>query len=448
MKFLGVLFLVVLCCLSMQQAKAESLLCAKLEQDSTYKDDNSYRQLIEGKDGWVFRTKTDFMNEFPANSAARDRLYRLNEAFERQGIELVLALIPTRGMMHEALIEYPDFDKEKAVQSYQTLGKMMEEDGFTVAMMDDFSAGQKFYYKRDHHWKADGARALAKQVGEKIKALPLYKEIEKKSFHTQEDGTYKQKGTFSKFANKICESSIPPEIVPDYKTFVDQGDGKETDLFGEEETPAEIILLGTSNSTQSASRSNFDGFLREYIGADVENKAVSGGGVDTAMLAWLASDEYRNKKPKIVIWEIPVYTNYRHPRFYTQMIPSVYGSCTGKSLFEKKINISEKEFAVFKAEIDKAEITKQGHYLVLSFPTYKWKKFWIEVKDKNGKEDKFRFKRSKVYEGENLFFYEFDQSNSNSIDTVKIILPKDAEGVVMAQICSYPTNNPIEKLED
>ncbi len=413
-------------------------LCAKLNDDKFYENNESYKKLLLGKDGWIFRTKTDFFYNLRSDPTTVGRIARLNKAYEHQGIKLVISLIPTRGMLHDEYINYPEFEKGRAVKAYQDLAKALKAQGITIGEIESFSAGQKFYYKRDHHWDSNGAKMMAQNIAKKIKALPVYSSLEKKEYYTQAEGTYDQYGTFSKYTDKICGGETPPERVPDYKTFL-KDSGGEDDLFGDDIKP-EIVLVGTSNSTQSAARANFDGFLREYIGADVENLAVSGGGIDTAMLAWLASDEYKVHKPKIVIWELPVYVNYRHPRVYNQITPSVYGKCKGEDvILTKEVVINGDELALFSAKNDGQNIIPQGHYLTIDFDSYKAKKIYIEVKDNAGTSEKFRFKRSKTYKGENTFFYELNQDNKNPIDMMRLYsLPGDANGKVTMQVCSYP----------
>ena len=416
---------------SLPSARAqESYYCDKLKEDKIYSKNSSYKKLIEGKEGWVFRTKTDFVDNFKVNSALRSRFVRLQKAFEDHNMNLVVALLPTRGMMHSHLVTYPKYDHQVAIDSYLDLVKKLREIGISVAAIEDFSKPQDFYYKRDHHWQAAGAKSMAIRVADEVKKLSSYKGVEKKKYTTEISETIQHQGTFSEFINKMCEVDVNPEEVPLYKTFADE----EENLFGDE-AKAEIVLVGTSNSAQQASHANFDGFLKEYIGADVHNLSVSGGGVDTAMLDWLSSTDYREHKPKIVIWEIPIYQNFKGGPFYRQAIPAVYGDCLENDVVTKGVTIKDDRF---KIDISDKNITAQNHYIRLSFSDFKGRKFRLTTHYKDKSKDPFDFRRSKFYEPDGVFFLEFDQNKGGSIGFLEGLMPEGTTGDAKIQVCRYP----------
>ncbi len=408
-------------------------LCGALKEDKTYKGNSSYKRLIEGKDGWIFRTKTDFEDDFKINSALKKRFTRLHKAFNDQGMELVVALLPTRGMMHHDRIDYPYYDFDKAIGSYNELVKTLKELGISVAAVDDFKEGQDFFYKRDHHWNAAGAKLLAEKVAEEVKKMPVYADIPKINYKTESKDTLEHEGTFSDFANEVCDLSIPTEQVPAYKTY-ESSAGE--DLFDDKARP-DILLVGTSNSTQVASHANFDGFLKEYIGADVENNSVSGGGVDAAMLDWLSSPEYKSTKPKIVIWEIPVYQNFKGGPFYRQAIPAVYGDCKGKEIAKEVADIKDGHFSVFSNTLDK-NINGKNHYMHIAFSEFKDRKFRLTTNYKDKTKEPFDIRRSKFYQPDGIFYLEFDQDKENIISFIDGHVPKDTTGKVTISICSFP----------
>ena len=432
------LLLSMLSVLVLPACKADAApLCDALAADKTYQKNGSYKKLIEGNDGWIFRTKTDFDGNFKVNSALRDRFTRLKQAFKSKDMDLVVALIPTRGMMHHNEVEYTQFDADKTIALYNKLVKELKNIGIGVGAVDDFTAGQDFFYKRDHHWQAAGAKLMAQKIAAEVKQLESYKEIEKQKFKTEQEGTVIQKGTFVEFANKVCGSDIQHETVPAYKTFADGGD-KEGDLFGDQKE-ADIVLIGTSNSSQVASKANFDGFLKEYIGADVKNLAVSGGGVDTAMLDWLSSKEYKARKPKIVIWEIPVYQNFKGGPFYRQAIPATYGDCGSDALATAEEEITNNRFE-FASLLEGKNIAAKNHYLYLKFDDFKGRKFRLTTHYQDEGRSPFDFRRSKFFSPDGIFFAEFEQDNDKILKSLEGLMPKDAKGKVIARICAYPQN--------
>lgn len=415
-------------------AQAQSLnLCDDLNKDKTYKGNSSYKQLIEGNEGWIFRTKTDFEDDFKINSALKKRFARLHKAFNDQGMDLVIALLPTRGMMHHDKIDYPDYDLNKAVSSYNEVVKTLRDLEISVAAVDNFKGGQDFFYKRDHHWNAAGAKLLAEKVATEIKKLPAYADIPKISYKTDVENTLEHEGTFSDFANEVCGLSIPAEEVPAYKTY-EAASGE--DLFNDKARP-DIILIGTSNSTQEASHANFDGFLKEYIGADVENNSISGGGVDTGMLDWLSNPEYKSNKPKIVIWEIPIYQNFKGGPFYRQAIPAVYGECKGGEIAKETADIKGGHFSVFSDIADK-NISGKDHYMHIAFSDFKERKFRLTTNYKDKTKEPFDIRRSKFYQPDGIFYLEFDQEKENVISSIDGLVPEDTTGKVIVSICSFP----------
>jgi alginate O-acetyltransferase complex protein AlgJ len=72
-------------------------------------------------------------------------------------------------------------------------------------------------------------------------------------------------------------------------------------LFDEVTIP--VTLVGTS---YSAGRPwNFDGALKEVLGADVLNVAAEGQGPLVPMQRYLDSPRFADAPPALVIWEIP-----------------------------------------------------------------------------------------------------------------------------------------------
>lgn len=430
------IFLLIACLvIVISPAKAEDIgFCEELKKDSIYKKNSSFKKMIKGKDGWIFRTKTDFNTSFKVNSALKKRFVRLNKAFQDHDIDLVIALLPTRGMMHHNKLSNSDFNHHEAIDSYNALADVLNDIGISVASIEDFSGDTKFYYARDHHWQPEGAKIMAKKVAEKVKTLSSFNSIEKKTYKTESKENVLQDGTFEKFVNETCKTDIKSESVPKYKTYLeDQG---EDALFGEESN-ADILLIGTSNSAQNASKANFDGFLREYIGADVENLSVSGGGVDTSMLDWLSSNHYQGHKPKIVIWEIPIYQNFKGGPFYRQAIPAVYGDCKNPVAEEKSIVTNEK----FDISFSSKNISAKGSYAYLRFSDFKGRKFRLTTNYKDGKKEPFDFRRSKFYQPDGTFFFEFDQESDKLIDSIRGLMPKNTKGSITMKICQYPNGD-------
>jgi alginate biosynthesis protein AlgX len=401
-----------------------------LAKNETYKKNESYKKLITGDEGWIFRTKTDFADDFSINLALEDRLKRLHEAFQKKNIEVVIALLPTRGMVHYDKIDYVGYDPLMTARNYQDLATHLRKIGYTVAAPENFSAQTNFFYKHDHHWRPEGAKLMAMTLANEIKQLPVYAEITKMPFRTEKEAYIDHPGTFQKFINDVCGSNMPPETVPAYKTYSLQGN------MLNDQPDAEIFLIGTSNSTAQASHANFPGFLKEAIGADIENFSVSGGGVDTSMLDWLGSDQYLRKKPKVVIWEIPVYQNFKGEPFYQQAIPAVYGPCDETSLIKETLPIKQNKFEISSVFQDK-KILPKNHYVYLKFNKYQGRKFRLTIEDEEGNKTPFDFRRSKFHQPNGVYYLDLPQDKETPIKKLKGLLPDGASGTVDIQLCEY-----------
>lgn len=427
MKFYLKCFLYLLCLLLPVGASAQDVTCLALDDAKTYQDNKSYKKLIAGHDGWVFRTHTDFQDDFELNDAGMKRFSRLQQAFKHQSIELVIALLPTRGMMHADQVISDDFDQGAAWNSYNKLAQQIRDTGISVAVVEQEETSNNFFYKRDHHWNSSGAKMMAQAVAQQVKAIPVYDSFNKESFVTEKAGADEQKGTFSKFINKTCDFDLEGERVDLYKTVSD------TDLFGDIQS-ADIVLIGTSNSTQNASKANFDGFLKEYIGADVDNRSVSGGGADTAFYQWLHSDDYQIDKPKVVIWEIPVYQSFDDDDFFRQLIPAIHGGCIEKTVATEEVAVAQK-VSLF-SDVWSAGSSTEAFYANLTFSDKELNKLRVVAKYENGKKDVLGIRRSKFYQNDGVFFYEFN-NEGDAVTELSLTLPKKLTGTVKAELCAY-----------
>lgn len=408
-------------------------LCDALKHDKTYEGKTSYLKLEAGKGDWVFRTKTDYKTDFKVNSALENRFSRLYAALKVHNIEMVIAPLPTRGMMHADQSFNNDYKVQDAVDSYKTLVKKLRQIGFYVADIDDFKELHDFYYKADHHWNAKGAETLAKQVANRIKAIPAYADIKKEKFVTEAEKEIDFTGTFAEFIAKKCGGKPLVEKASVLKTY--KVDSSEEDLFSDVSKP-EIILLGTSNSSPKPSYANFEGALKEHIGADVQNMSVSGGGVETAALDYFNAGMHIKDNPKILIWEIPIYQNFKGGPLYRQLIPAVYGSCEGEEVFKVKKELSGKDFFVTLPE----NITTKNHYMVLNFSEPKERKFKVKNHYNEGGVDDFNVRLSKYSTVLGKHFIEFDQNKDKTVEKIEGSFKKEINGELELLICRYSSS--------
>jgi alginate biosynthesis protein AlgX len=408
-------------------AAADGGFCPALRVKENYKNWQSYRYLVEGRDGWVFRTSTDFKSDFSLNSAALGRIKRLNEALASKNIRLLMVPLPTRGMMHGDKIVRKDFDRVKAIESYTKMADDLRNQGVLVAIPDKFDGQDAYYYPKDHHWRAEGAQDMAGQVAQQVREGGVA--LTPSHFITEQQGSVDHTGTFAKLMEDVCKAPADVQTVPDFVTYMN---GQEDNLLGDTPDP-EVILVGTSNSTSAASHANFDGFLKQALGTDVLNLSVSGGGADSALLHLLASDRIKNNPPKLIIWEFPAYQDFDSGPFLRQAIAAAYGDCGQDAIVRKDSPLSGSFMDLFPGLSDHA-INGERYYLSFQFSNFDKHKFRAVMTLADGKSSYFDFVRDKYYMPDGRFFVELEQEAA-PIDTLKIQLPENLGGRVNAAVC-------------
>src|SRR5690606_1928843 len=133
--------------------------------------------------------------------------------------------------------------------------------------------------------------------------IPDFAGVPQTEFVPEGSGVMGKPGTMQNVASQLCRPGYAVQYVDQFITEPkDASDGDA--LFGDESSP-KITLVGTSHSGKNY---NFGGFLEEYLGTDVLNAAFPGGGLEGAMLEYLASDAFQNDPPQVLIWEFsPLY---------------------------------------------------------------------------------------------------------------------------------------------
>ncbi len=411
------------------------LFCEKLSDEESYKGNGfeSYKMLIPGKDGWIFRSSSDLRKDFTLTSEALDDLEEMNNALKQHGVVLVMLITPTRGMM-----EYSELMEEKKNQfdynnidevwkSYNRSLESMRARGLHVVGLKPIKPGESFFYKRDHHWNPDGAHIAARAVADYVKTLPAYAKVEKVEFSTRNDGFYDFYGVSKKVFKKLCGTDQAPERIVRNITERKVESTAQDALFDDIRTPG-IVLAGTSNSTQEPSFSNFEGFLKEELSADIMNMSVSGGGLDTAITAYLNSKYYRDQPANIVIWEIPGYYDISFEKnFFREIIPAAYGTCETRSIASvKKGKISDKTIIALE-NLQGRKISGDKFYVNINFDAAIEKNFFIDFRYQ-GNRDRYKFKRSFRYPQNDSFFISLRNEKKQYLEKLIIDTPPEYLG--------------------
>lgn len=298
---------------------------------------SSYRTLVQGRDGWLFRSEADLLMQFGPNPEGVKRLRELREALAQRGVAMVIMVQPPRGLMHADKLRglAPNYDPDVQFASYRQLLDTMRGIGFTVVPTDkliEAEGTENFFWRTDHHWTPSATRLTAKLVAETIKRMPEYKDVKRQRFVTRREGLLARGGTLGMAASQLCGFMTPKQYMPRFVTEAagagDEGGGDAASLLGDESVP-QITLIGTSNSEPQY---NFSGFISEALEADVLNASIVGGGIDGSLLAYISSEEFRTNPPKILVWEMEHYHDLSDPMTYRQVMPMLTDGCNGKTI--------------------------------------------------------------------------------------------------------------------
>lgn len=277
---------------------------------------------------------------------------------------------PTKGLVNRSKLT-PEwqarYDWEAARANYIKTIAEFRKIGIWAAdysPLFDEQAEQAYFFKDDNHWTPAGAERTAKLTAEVLKQIPAYAAMDKKEFVTKRVGILRSRGGSSEAAAKICGNGYGYEYVDRFATEpADESSGDS--LFGDESAP-EVILVGTSNSGE---RYNFVGYLEQYSGVQVMNMAVTGGGYDSAMLQLLASEEFHNNPPKVVVWEFAPHYDMSLRDFYRQAVPMVDNGCVGQpALLTNKVKLRPGSNEIFLNGVNGTkELRSANHMIDLRF---------------------------------------------------------------------------------
>lgn len=298
---------------------------------------SDFRVLVDGRDGWLFRTGLDLTTNFDISDASLVQLHRLSDALRKRGTRIVMVYQPPRGLMDPDELtpqERRTYNFRAARNNYAVALQLLRNDGGVIVppldRLVNEHKGYDYYFRRDHHWTAAGARHTAQVVAETMRRLPGFSSIPRKQFATHAEGVMGKPGTLQKVAARLCGGSYSLQYRPVYVTNPVGGGGS---LLGAESQP-DVVLVGTSNSDTKGGY-DFPGFLEQDLGVDVLDVAITGGSFEGSLLHYLASKEFQQHPPKFLIWETP-YQDYPDSRqnpykIYRQAVPLVTGGCHGKA---------------------------------------------------------------------------------------------------------------------
>lgn len=307
------------------QIEPVTTLCKAAADPANYRTSelSSYQYLVAGSHGWVYRSKTDFLEDFRHSKRYRG-LARFNDVLSRRGIRLVMMYYPTRGLINPSDAPQSEFNVEAAKYSYLAKLKKLREVGVVTPHFEDLldapNAERPLYFKRDIHWTPDGSRAVAFEVAKEIKSSVNLDSSLHSEVVIAKQGRYSGTNSIAGAIKQLCNQQYAPEYV--------QGYGYEALSNETSDRTPQVVLIG--GGFTALSDLNFIGFLQNELSTPVEDFTQVSGGLMGGWSAYLKSEAMTHSPPKVIVWEVPPYYPVDDDKVFAQLTPMLDGGCSNK----------------------------------------------------------------------------------------------------------------------
>jgi len=267
--------------------------------------------VVIGTDGWLY-TNEEF-NVIPkwkdAIASNLKVVSWVHGELSRAGVPLMIVIVPEKAKI------YPEhIGKHERAAAHQNLGAQLvaTADALNLPIIDlttvlsEGRNGGQTYLRTDTHWTPYGAELAAKAVKVRLQELNLTDAAAKPGdYATTEGAEVVHRGDLLSFLplEPMFKSLMPPvEMIRDVDTTASAALSSEMGLFDDTKLP-EVALVGTSYSANP--KWNFSGYLEDELNEGVANYSEEGVGPFPPMMQFLGGKDFKEHKPRLVIWEIP-----------------------------------------------------------------------------------------------------------------------------------------------
>lgn len=273
---------------------------------------------VEGKDGVFFRIQSDLKMDHGFTAQAIENLAGLSAALAQTGTHLIYLPVPAKSLAMPHALPDPSalygFEPEIAAWVMADLVAQLEKLGVATINaapeMARLPASEPPFHKADFHWTARGAELAARLVAQRMSQFPAYQDLEKYEYRTQSLGPIVASSNLRRLLQHHCRETLPLVESEAFQTQLLGNEATPLDIFGSPDGTPQVVLVGTSFSAKQ--NSNFAGYLSQYSGLEVTNRALSGGNQFGAIQDYLTSDAFLNARPRFLIWENPIYNRLTH----------------------------------------------------------------------------------------------------------------------------------------
>ncbi len=259
--------------------------------------------VLVGADGWLF-SREEYATVPDAAGAIvlwSDRIALVRDELARLGVRLVVAPVPSKAAVAAEYAPAPL--PAAASRRYDALVGALEDRGVVVSdLRPALLRVDDPFLRTDTHWTPAGAAAAAQAIAATVRERAAFSDLGGTSFETTSTEPEERWGDLTAFLDLgplLEHVGPPPDViaVPSTASLAPPA----TDLFGTVEVP--VALVGTSYSADPTW--NTVGALREALGSDVIDAALTGLGPWEPMHRYLTGEALRSSPPEVVIWEIP-----------------------------------------------------------------------------------------------------------------------------------------------
>lgn len=286
---------------------------------------------FQGYEGW-FYFEYDLEEIYPLMGQT-DFITELSERLKTQGVTLVVLPVSSRAHIRPETLYLTDpqqavFDPEEADEAYTAFLAVLRDadvqvvDAVAAAKAFDAGGGQTFF-KRDLHWTTEGANALFQETAKAVRQAVGNVLPENELLLTRRPQNDEHRGKFvNNWTYAHCGYVLPAEPLGVYGVARPSQGG---DLFGG--SAPEVALVGSSFSLLP-----FDyEFLAVALQSEVLNASVGAGGAQVALQSYLLDGAYEADRPRVLVWEFPVFAPPLPEAAQRELLASVYSACATKA---------------------------------------------------------------------------------------------------------------------
>lgn len=250
------------------------------------------KKVVVGSNDWLFTTE-EFDHQTEGQKAEARLLHlveSVNNHLKAHNIQLVVALVPSKARI------YPEYLAGHHVSASRLAVYERFHDAVTAMgiqapdlaqlYLEHKNDGVPLYLRLDTHWTPEGAELAAKQIATEVPEGFL----EKVTFTTDKKSDEKIEGDLEKYIKTGPFSFwlAPEQDKIERRATEKSGETSDAGLFGDEVIP--VALVGTSYS--AIDKWNFEGALKEALGADVLNLADEGQGPLQPMAKFMKETDF------------------------------------------------------------------------------------------------------------------------------------------------------------